>query len=134
MLGEESILMLMFTSDKMLLFGSPHKDQIQYLLGDDITHILIQKTKRTNNCFQVFPRVTLNAALIIDYLKFNAYNHTSGLSVAHLKSADCDLDSMVLDTQLFTLLRSTDHQCLKDSMVMYLKVGYSDKDRKLLLR
>lgn len=122
MLGEESILMLIFTMDKMLLFGSPHKDQIQYLLGDDITHVLIQKTRSTNNCFQVFPRLNLNASLIIDFLKFNTYNHTNGLATQQLKSADCELENVVLDTQLFTLLRSVDHQCLKDSMVIYLKV------------
>ena len=40
---DESIAVVMFTEDKLLLFGSPCKDQIQYLVGDDIQHILIQK-------------------------------------------------------------------------------------------
>lgn len=122
MLATENILVVMFTSEKLLLFGSPHKDQIQYLLGDDIQHVLIQKTKSVNNCFQVFPRLTLNAELMIDFLKFNNYNHICGLDVTRLKSEDCELESIILDTQLFSVIRVVDKQCLKESSVIYLKV------------
>ena len=119
---EENILIVMFTADELLLFGSPKKDQVQFLLGDDIQHILIQKTMKKNNCFQVFPRVTLNATLVIDFLKFDVYNHSNGLEDDQLKSPDCELESVLLDTQLFTILRCNDKQCLKESTVLYMKV------------
>ena len=119
---EENILIVMFTNDKMLLFGSPKRDQIQYLLGDEIQHVLIQKKERKTNCFQVFPRLTINATLVIDFLRFDKYNHTNGLEESHLKSEDCELESVLLDTQLFTLLRCVDNQCLKESTVLYMKV------------
>lgn len=119
---EESILIVMFTNDKLLIFGSPKKDQIQYLLGDDIQHILIQKTKSRNNCFQVFPRLTLNATLIINFIKFDIYTHSNGLADDYLRSADVELEQVLLDTQLFTILRCNDKQCLKESTVVYMKV------------
>ena len=125
---EESILILMFTNDKMLLFGSPKKDQIQFLLGDDIQHVLIQKTKSKNNCFQVFPRLTLNATLIINFLKFDIYTHSNALADEHLKSADVELEQVLLDTQLFTILRCNDKQCLKESTVVYMKVCQDNPD------
>lgn len=129
---EENILILMFTNEKMLLFGSPKKDQIQFLLGDDIQHVLIQKTKSKNNCFQVFPRLTLNATLIINFLKFDIYTHSNPLAEDHLKSPDVELEQVLLDTQLFTILRCTDKQCLKESSVVYMKVTQSKSDRQLL--
>lgn len=42
---DENTAIITLTEDKILLFGSPHKDQIQYLVGDDIQPILAQKTQ-----------------------------------------------------------------------------------------
>jgi len=59
------------------------------------------------------------------------YNHQSDLSNEELKCQDFVLDTLLLDTQLFTIVRGQDNQCVKESSLIYMKVNGAKEERRV---